>query len=349
VVEQGGLIRVVENGAIVDPAFLDLSTVVDTGGNEQGLLGLAFHPDSANNGFFYVNYTYDPGANPDRSRIARYQVSATDPNQADPGSAATIIDFQQNGPNHNGGDLHFGPDGFLYVASGDGGGSEDPDDLAQSLDTLLGKMLRIDVDGAAPYAIPADNPFVAVPSARDEIWAYGLRNPWRFSFDRSTGDLFIGDVGQYATEEIDFQPAASAGGANYGWSCMEGDGTPNYNQCDGTPLTPPILVYDHNPECSVTGGYVYRGNIAGLHGRYVFGDYCSGVIWFGKKVGSSWTAAEWADTTLRISAFGEDEVGELYVADLVEGDIFQFTSPSSIFNDPFESGGVNRWSAAEGE
>ncbi len=349
VVEQGGTIRVVENGAIVDLPFLDLSTVVDTGGNEQGLLGLAFHPDYANNGFFYVNYTYDPGANPDRTRVARYQVSAGNPNQADPGSATTILDFQQNGPNHNGGDLHFGPDGLLYIASGDGGGSEDKDDLAQSLDTLLGKMLRIDVDAAVPYAVPAGNPFVLVAAALDEIWAYGLRNPWRFSFDRSTGDLFIGDVGQYATEEIDHQPASSPGGENYGWSCMEGDDTPNYNPCDGTALTSPILVYDHNPECSVTGGYVYRGNIGGLHGRYVFGDYCSGVIWFATNQNGSWSAVEWADTALRISAFGEDEAGELYAVDLAEGEIFKFTSPSSIFTDPFESGDVGGWTAAVGE
>ena len=349
VVEQSGTIRVVENGAIVDPAFLDLSTVVDTGGNEQGLLGIAFHPDYPNNGYFYVNYTYDPGANPDRTRIARYQVSAENPNQADPGSATTILDFQQNGSNHNGGDLHFGPDGLLYIASGDGGGSEDKDDLAQSLDTLLGKMLRIDVDAAVPYAIPSGNPFVLDATALDEIWAYGLRNPWRFSFDRSTGDLFIGDVGQYATEEIDHQPASSAGGENYGWSCMEGDDTPNYNSCDGTALTPPILVYGHDPECSVTGGYVYRGNIAGLHGRYVFGDYCSGVIWFATNQSGTWSAAEWADTTLRISGFGEDETGELYVVDFAEGEIFKFTSPTSIFTDPFESGDVGRWTAAVGE
>ena len=198
VVEQGGTIRVIENGQTLVPAFLDLSTVVDDTGNEQGLLGLAFHPDYENNGFFYVNYTYDPGSDPDRTRVARYRVSAGDPNQADAGSATTILDFQQNGSNHNGGDIHFGPDGFLYIASGDGGGSEDPGDHAQHLDTLLGKMLRIDVDTGIPYVIPSDNPFVADGSALDEIWAYGLRNPWRFSFDRLTGDLYIGDVGQYA-------------------------------------------------------------------------------------------------------------------------------------------------------
>ncbi len=188
VVEQGGLIRVVENGEILGPAFLDLSTVVDAGDNEQGLLGLAFHPDYCRTTVSSMSTTPTTRApTPTATRVARYQVSAGDPNQADPGSAATILDFQQNGTNHNGGDLHFGPDGFLYIASGDGGGSEDPDDLAQGLDTLLGKMLRIDVDGAAPYAIPADNPFVADASALDEIWAYGLRNPWRFSFDRLTG------------------------------------------------------------------------------------------------------------------------------------------------------------------
>jgi hypothetical protein len=349
VVEQSGRIRVIENGTIVSPDFLDLSTVVDSVGNEQGLLGLAFHPDYENNGFFYVNYTYDPGAAPDRTRVARYEVSETDPNQADPGSAATIVDFQQNGSNHNGGDLHFGPDGYLYIASGDGGGSEDPDDLALSLDTLLGKMLRIDVDGASPYTIPGDNPFVGVPGALEEIWAYGLRNPWRFSFDRLNGDLYIGDVGQYAVEEIDFQSSSSTGGENYGWSCREGNVIVDYNPCDGQPLTAPVLVYGHNPECSVTGGYVHRGNIGGLHGRYVFGDYCSGVIWFAEDTGNGWTASPWADTTLRISAFGEDEEGELYVVDLVEGEIFRFESPSAIFTDLFESGNAARWTAAVGD
>ena len=276
-------------------------------------------------------------------------MSAGDVNQADPGSAATILDFEQNGSNHNGGDLHFGPDGFLYIASGDGGGSEDPQNHAQRLNTLLGKMLRIDVDGVGPYAIPADNPFVANGAALGEIWAYGLRNPWRFSFDRLTGDLYIGDVGQYAVEEINFQAASSVGGENYGWSCMEGDDTPDYNPCDGSSLTSPILVYDHNPECSVTGGFVYRGNIGGLHGRYVFGDYCSGVIWFGSASSGVWAAAEWADTPLRISAFGEDEAGELYVVDLVEGEIFRFESPSAIFTDLFEAGDAARWSAAVGD
>jgi len=349
VVEQGGTIRVVANGQTLGTAFLDLSTVVDDTENEQGLLGLAFHPDYENNGFFYVNYTYDPGSDPDRTRVARYQVSAGDPNQADPGSATTILDFQQNGPNHNGGDIHFGPDGFLYIASGDGGGSEDPGDHAQRLDTLLGKMLRIDVDTGIPYAIPSDNPFVGDATALHEIWAYGLRNPWRFTFDRLTGDLYIGDVGQYATEEIDSQSASSPGGENYGWSCMEGDDSPNYNPCDGSPLTPPILVYGHNPECSVTGGYLYRGNIGGLHGRYVFGDYCSGVIWFGTVSGGEWTAAPWADTALRISAFGEDEAGELYVVDLIGGEIFRFESPSAVFTDLFESGDARQWTAVVGD
>lgn len=348
VVEHGGAIRVIENGQTLAPAFLDLSTVVDSAGNEQGLLGLAFHPDFVNTGFFYVNYTYDPGDAPDRTRIARYRVSAGDPNQADPGSATTVLDFQQNGSNHNGGDLHFGPDGFLYIASGDGGGSEDPQNHAQRLNTLLGKMLRIDVDSASPYAVPPDNPFVGDAGALGEIWAYGLRNPWRFSFDRLTGDLYIGDVGQYDIEEIDFQAASSMGGENYGWSCMEGDTAPSYNACDGSPLTAPILVYDHNPECSVTGGYLYRGNIGGLHGRYVFGDYCSGVIWFAAAEGGGWTAAPWADTTLRISSFGEDEAGELYVVDLVEGDVYRFESPSAIFTDLFESADVSRWTAAAG-
>jgi hypothetical protein len=348
VVEQAGRIKVIENDAVISPPFLDITALVDSSGNEQGLLGLAFHPNFENNGFLYVYYTYDPGSDPDRTRIARYRVSGADPNLADAASAFEILDFEQNGSNHNGGDIHFGPDGFLYIASGDGGGAEDPDDLAQSLDTPLGKMLRIDIDSGSPYAVPAGNPFLADPNALDEIWAYGLRNPWRFSFDRLTGDLYIGDVGQYAVEEIDRQPASSSGGENYGWSCMEGDATANYNPCDGSPLTPPILVYNHNPECSVTGGFVSRGNIGGLHGRYIFGDYCSGMIWFALESGGSWSADPWMDTNLNISSFGEDESGGIYVVALTGGEIYRISSPSSIFTDLFDSGDTSRWSATVG-
>ena len=344
VVEQAGRILIVGAGV-----FLDMASLVDSSGNEQGLLGLAFDPDYAVNGYFYVNYTHDPpGINPDVTRVSRFEVSVGDPNSADSSSETMILEFEQPAPNHNGGDLHFGPDGYLYIATGDGGGTEDPNAQGQSLDTLLGKILRIDVDGGNPYAIPGDNPFVGKGAALDEIWAYGLRNPWRFSFDRLNGDLFIGDVGQGAREEIDLQPASSAGGENYGWSCMEGDLAQNFNSCDGSPLTAPILVYGHNPECSVTGGFLYRGNIGGLHGRYVFGDHCSGVIWFASESAGIWSTLVFQDTAMDISSFGEDDDGELYVLDHSAGKVHRFFSPSAIFTDGFESGDVSEWSLAVG-
>ena len=209
-------------------------------------------------------------------------------------------------------------------------------------------MLRIDVDTGDPYEIPPDNPFVGDGDALDEIWAYGLRNPWRFSFDRLNGDLFIGDVGQQAREEIDLQRASSAGGENYGWSCMEGDLVKNFNPCDGVPLTAPVLVYGHGPECSVTGGFLYRGNIGGLHGRYVFADYCSGVIWFAGESAGLWSAEVFLDTTMNISSFGEDDEGELYMLDHDGGVVYRFFSPSSIFADGLESADVSEWSSAVG-
>jgi hypothetical protein len=349
VVEQAGRILIIDGGSVLGTPFLDLTSLVDSSGNEQGLLGLTFHPDFENNGFFYVNYTYDPGAGPDRTRIARYQVPVTNPNQADVLSAFEVLDFEQNGSNHNGGDIHFGPDGYLYIAVGDGGGARDPDALSQDLGSLHGSILRIDVDSGSPYTIPTGNPFSATPGAQPEIWSYGLRNPWRFSFDRLNGDIFIGDVGQGSREEVNRQPVSSDGGENYGWSCMEGDLAVNYNPCDLRPLTPPILVYSHNPECSVTGGYRYRGNIGGLHGRYVFGDYCSGRIWFAVPGGGGWSAIEWADTVFAISTFGEDENGELYLAHLPGGEVYRFESPSAIFTDYFESGDVTEWDLSVGD
>ncbi len=349
VVEQAGRIRIIDGAAVLVTDFLDIRSLVDSSGGEQGLLGLVFHPDYAANGYFYVNYTHDPpGDGPDVTRISRFQVSVADPDVASPASAAILMTINQDASNHNGGDLHFGPDGYLYIALGDGGGSQDPNARGQDLSTLLGKILRIDVDGAFPYAIPLDNPFVGDVGALDEIWAYGLRNPWRFSFDRATGDLFIGDVGQGMVEEIDFQPAGSTGGENYGWSCMEGDVVQNFNPCDGQPLTLPILVYGHGLGCSVTGGYRYRGIIGGFQDRYVFGDYCSGRIWFGFPDGGGWAADEWANTAFNISAFGEDEDGELYVVDL-DGGVYVFASASSIFADGFEFGDTGRWGAVIGD
>ena len=328
-VEQDGRIVVVENGTVRAESFLDIVPQVESGGNEQGLLGIAFHPSFEDNGFFYVNYTHDPpGSGPDVTRVSRFAVSAGDSNLADTGSEVVILQFDQDFSNHNGGDIHFGPDGNLYIATGDGGSGRDPNARAQDLESLLGKLLRIDVDGEAPYAVPSDNPFVDLDTARPEIWAYGLRNPWRFSFDRATGDLFIGDVGQNAIEEIDFQPASSAGGENYGWSCMEGNDSPNFNSCDGNPLTNPILVYDHGLGCSVTGGYRYGGRITSLRGLYVFGDFCTGRIWFATATEGEWSTEEWADTDISISSFGEDEHGELYVTDLSRGELHRFVGPA---------------------
>ena len=269
------------------------------------------HPEHSVNGYFFVHYT---GLGGD-SEVARYSVSA-DPNVADGGSALSILTIAQPFTNHNGGQLHFGQDGFLYVAVGDGGSSADPQDNGQDLDTLLGKLLRLDVDGGAPYAIPPDNPFVGTPGARGEIWALGLRNPWRFSFDRATGDLFIGDVGQNAWEEVNYQPASSGGDENYGWRLMEGLHCFNpATGCNDGTLALPILEYAHGFDCSITGGYRYRGaSLSVLDAAYVYGDYCSGRIWSASLSGGRWTSTELLNTEHLISTFGEDESGELYVA-----------------------------------
>ncbi len=354
IIEQAGVIRVFDGSGLLPAPFLNISSIVDDGGNEQGLLGLAFHPNYASNGYFYVNYTYDPGAGLDRTRIARYSVSAGDPDVADT-TETVLMEIEQDYSNHNGGDIHFGPDGYLYIGMGDGGSGGDPNDRAQDRQELLGKMLRIDVDGAARrgvitscgleanYSIPADNPFVADGNSCDEIWAYGMRNPWRFSFDRQSGDLLIGDVGQELWEEIDFQPAVSSGGENYGWRCYEGTHEYNTSGCSG-PFVDPILEYSHSGgRCSVTGGYVYRGHgISGFDGTYIFGEYCTGEIWFATS-GGGWSSILWADTDLFVSTFGEDEDGEIYLANLYGGNVFRFESASTIFIDGFESGDLSGW------
>ena len=351
IVEQRGVIRIYDRTDGLS-TFLDIQTLVDDGGNEQGLLGLAFHPDYATNGFFYVNYTRDPGAALDRTVIERYSVSA-DPDVADPDSGLVILEIEQDFSNHNGGDIHFGPDAYLYIGMGDGGSGGDPNNRAQDLGQLLGKMLRIDVDGGAlegggelcglvtNYAVPPDNPFVGSAGC-DEIWAYGLRNPWRFSFDRMTGDMLIGDVGQNAWEEIDFQPAASTRGENYGWDCFEGAHVfPGGSTCDG-PVVDPILEYSHSLGCSVTGGYRYRGSISSFFGTYVFGDFCSGRVWFATEDGGNWTAVEWSESIFSLTSFGEGEDGELYAVER-GGTLYRFESP--IFADGFESGDTSVWTS----
>jgi len=309
---QDGRIMIFDGAQLLLTPFLNVSGLISCCG-ERGLLGLAFHPNYKNNGFFYLDYTRSSDG---ATVIARYSVSA-DSNVANPASASILLVIPQDQANHNGGQLQFGPDGYLYIGMGDGGGGGDPLNRAQDPASLLGKILRIDVDSGSPYGIPPGNPFVGDAGTRPEIWAFGTRNPWRFSFDRLTGDLFIGDVGQGAWEEIDFQPAGSAGGQNYGWSCFEGlhpyDNTRNCTQ-KGT-LTSPILEYDHSLGCSVIGGYRYTGSsYPALRGLYLYADFCTGRIWGAAQNGASWTSGQLLDTTDQFAAFGEDEAGELYLA-----------------------------------
>ena len=322
VVEQRGQIRVIEDGTVLPEPFLDVEDLISCCG-ERGLLGLAFHPNFTENGLFYINYTDTSG----NTVVASYRAS-DDRTRANPDSATTLLTIPQPYGNHNGGHLAFGPDGYLYVGTGDGGSGGDPEENGQDLSTLLGALLRIDVDGGAdgePYSVPESNPFVDTEGARPEIWAYGLRNPWRFSFDRETGDLWIGDVGQNAWEEIDFQAASSAGGENYGWDVMEGAHCYEPDTgCDETGLVLPVLEYPHSQGSSVTGGYRYRGAaLPDLVGTYLFGDFTSGRIWGATENGEGWSSEELADTDFGISTFGEDEAGELYVVDYGGGTVYK--------------------------
>ncbi len=327
VVEQIGRIQVVEGGQIRGMPLLDIRGRVVCCG-EQGLLGLAFPPGDGPKDHFYVNYTGRQGTQL-VTRISRFSM---DPNTyiADPGSEEILLTFDQPYPNHNGGHLAFGPDGYLYIASGDGGSAGDPLDRAQDLGSLLGKLLRIDVEGAAPgsYRVPSTNPFVGQAGARGEIWAYGLRNPWRFSFDRETGDLYIGDVGQNRWEEIDFQPADSPGGENYGWPILEGRHCYRTDPCDATGTVLPIWEYrliDGNR--AVIGGYVYRGSqIPALRGIYLFGDWASGRIWGLRRLGFQWQHALLLESGKVISSFGEDESGQVWVVDYIGGAIHPIVS-----------------------
>jgi glucose/arabinose dehydrogenase len=312
VVEQAGRIQVALNGQLLPEPYLDITSRVGSRGNEQGLLGLAFHPRYAENGFFYVNYTDLNGD----TVIARFQVSPDDPNRADPSSEKRLLSIPQPFQNHNGGAVAFGPDGYLYLGLGDGGSAGDPEGNGQSLDTLLGKILRIDVDNGDPYAIPPDNPF-ASGGGRPEIWAYGLRNPWRFSFDRLTGDLYIGDVGQNQIEEIDFQPLGAPGGANFGWKFFEGSSKYEGAPPPGLQAIPPVAEYRHEMGCSVTGGVVYRGSrLPAWQGIYLFGDYCTGLVWgLAQDTGGNWKNQMLFEPVGRITSFGQDEQGEVYLVD----------------------------------
>jgi len=331
---QIGKIFVYDGQQLLPTPFLDIGSLITTGG-ERGLLSVAFHPNYVAKGFLYVNYTDLNGD----TVIARYMVSV-DPNVVDPASATVLLVIPQPFTNHNGGQLQFGPDGYLYIGMGDGGSGGDPLNNAQDLGSMLGKILRIDVDADFPYGIPFANPFLGNPNAKPEIWALGLRNPWRFSFDRLTGDLLIADVGQSSWEEVNFQQATSMGGENYGWRLMEGTHcfNPSINCNDGS-LTLPILEYDHSLDnCSITGGYRYRGGLySGLEGVYFYADFCTGRIWGASLDASgSWKSEQLLDTDLSITAFGEDEDGELYLAHFssANGTIYKVTEPVSKTTEP---------------
>ena len=327
VVEQDGRIRLFRDGELEEAAFLDVSDRTE-GGGEQGLLGLAFHPDYEANRRLFVNYTDLNGD----TVIAEYRRSRRDPARALRRSERVLLRVDQPFSNHNGGALAFGPDGMLYIALGDGGSAGDPQNNGQRKDTLLGKILRVDVASrATEYEIPDDNPFTGDPTARGEIWDYGLRNPWRMSFDRRTGVLWIADVGQGEWEEVNREPAGSGGGFNYGWRVKEGHACyPAGEECEvvGSPLdemTDPLAVYSHDLGCSVTGGHVYRGRaFPELAGNYFFGDYCSGRIWAVAAGGPDrQRPVELLDTELSISSFGEDDRGELFVTDLAGGGLYR--------------------------
>jgi glucose/arabinose dehydrogenase len=322
IVEKQGRIHMVENGTVQSTPFLDITDRVGSQRNEQGLLSVAFPPDFASSGLFYVNYTDRQGD----TVVARYRLSAGDWRQADASSEQKILQIQQPAANHNGGQLQFGPDGYLYIGTGDGGQAGDPWGNAQNPDVLLGKMLRIDVAETEGYTIPSDNPFHDQPGTRPEVWATGLRNPWRFSFDRTTGDLYIADVGQNLYEEVDYQPRASTGGENYGWDVMEASHCFEPSSgCDREVLTLPVTEYEHAQGCSITGGYVYRGTrYPQLAGVYFFGDYCTGNIWGLRQTSSrEWQMALLLETDLNITSFGEDSTGEIYVVGYNNGTIYR--------------------------
>jgi glucose/arabinose dehydrogenase len=308
IVEQAGRVRIVKDGVLLEDPFLDIASLVSSGLGEYGMTCLAFHPDYSTNGLFFVTYADHQSS----GVVARFQVTG-DPNIADACSHSIVLRIEQPDPTHGVGWIGFGPDGYLYVAAGDGGVTTQGQ-YAQRLDSLLGKILRIDVNGSGPYAIPADNPFVAA-GARGEIWALGLRNPWRCSFDRAAGDLWIADVGQATREEIDVEPAGGAGGRNYGWNCREATlchAPAQGCHCSQPGLTDPVHDYGHVGSCAIIGGYVYRGPaIARLQGRYVFGDLCAGTVWaYDPLLGQ---AARILDGLAYLWSFGEDASGELYV------------------------------------
>jgi glucose/arabinose dehydrogenase len=321
VVEKGGKVHILEHGVRLPTPFIDLSDRVTTG-SEQGLLGMAFHPTD---GRVVLSFTIAGTPRGGRSRVSSFTAGA-DPNVLDPGSEQRVLEVDQPYSNHNGGHVAFGPDGYLYVGLGDGGAGGDPQGYGQNRSDLLGSLLRIDLDHGLPYTVPPSNPFVGQAGMRGELWNWGLRNPWRFSFDRANGNLYIADVGQDAWEEVDVQPAASTGGENYGWVIMEGAHCYRAGSCSTTGLTMPVSEYDHGDGCSITGGHVYRGqDIPELAGTYFYSDYCSGwVRSFVYQGGAATDLRSWPtlDTDGNVSSFGEDARGEMYVV-LAGGTIYR--------------------------
>ncbi|HEV7662704.1 MAG TPA: PQQ-dependent sugar dehydrogenase, partial [Chloroflexota bacterium] len=323
VVEKQGIIRLLHGSTPVERPFLDIRSLVGASGSEQGLLGLALDPNYAATGFFFVNYTDRNGD----SVVARYQVSS-DADVADPASSTIVLFQKQPYANHNGGNLVFGPDSYLYIGFGDGGNGGDPHGNGQSTSTWLGKLLRLDVS-ALPYGIPADNPFVGTAGALPEIWATGLRNPWRYSFDRLTGDLLIGDVGQDQWEEVDYVAAGSAGGLNFGWNIAEGNHCYRSSSCNLSPFVPAAAEYSHGRgDCAVIGGYVYRGSMyPALNGVYLYGDECSGRMWaLTRDAGGAWSTTDLGKQGVSLSSFGEDDSGEMYVTGFDDGTIYRITT-----------------------
>lgn len=313
--QQTGEIRMAQAGKLNKELFLDLRKLTRARG-EQGLLGLAFDPDYKKNRRLYVHYTNLKGD----TVLARYNTLSNFA-KADPGSAKILFTTSQPYGNHNGGQIAFGPDGFLYLGLGDGGSGGDPQNYSQNLTSPLGKMLRFDVRGDQ-MKVPASNPFVKRKNVNPYIWAYGLRNPWQFSFDRQTGDLIIGDVGQNAYEEVNLQPASSKGGENYGWRKLEGR-VCYENKCSKSGMVEPVLVYGRQEGQSITGGYIYRGTkLKNLVGQYIFGDFASGNVWAAQRIGSDWKKSLISKVNMP-STFGEDEAGELYVAEYSKGRVLR--------------------------
>lgn len=348
IVERAGVIKIVNNDGSTNPTpFIDINTLVSNSGGERGLLGLAFHPNYLTNGFFYVNYINNNGD----TVISRFVTNPPDDNTANPSTEEILLTIAQPYSNHNGGDIAFGSDGYLYIATGDGGSGGDPENRSQNLNSLLGKLLRIDVNtasGGNNYGIPSDNPFVGTANARDEIWAYGLRNPWRFSFDRQTNDIWIADVGQNNIEEINMVPITTAG-VNYGWRCYEGNSAYNTTGCpDVNTITFPVSQYSHSGngafKCSITGGYRYRGTAQStLSGLYFFADYCSNEIGILEYNGTTWDMSftqQYSGNNW--TAFGEDVDGEIYVAGLSSGNIFKIVD-TNLSTDEFNLSSVKMY------